>query len=496
MSGGAGGHGPFYVVSCGLPLSDNDSPDHQSNLATQRAVLRLARLIINAVSLGLIFTIILAIVVLWLEKRSGISLDREQYRGLLLIIFLTITLSAYVVLEYFQHQTDARDEKTKAQQKRTRKPEPAYAPIFVEPEKPGPAAAAPPAAPEAVDDGLSVDEPAVSSSPLSETPASAMPAAPSTVPVDETTAALFTQTVVATTMGFEDEPTPLAQFGLHLFVMGGCGELARRHALPPAQGKALLIRMLGDIGLLKRGAAAFAANANTFAQVPNFRGPIDAGYRAMSHMHSVGYLNIADLLDMLSQWKMQEGICQAPEPITFMATAIGVSMPGAATPPEDRQRSLRAHNNYVGAAIAHFQGREIHNLGNGIIAAFNEAGPAVRAAENALEQLDVFARENPKLTVLPHIGIDTEMAAVVNGVYISVALTRAVTIASLTPINNIYCSEATCDDAADVFAFEPVTTIENYAELPTVFSAGWSRAPAKGGPAVEYRQIGTMADAS
>ena len=77
-------------------------------------MLRLARLIVNALSLGLIFTTLLAIVVLWLEKRSGISLDSEQYRGLLLIIFLTITLSAYVVLEYFQHQSEAREEKAKA----------------------------------------------------------------------------------------------------------------------------------------------------------------------------------------------------------------------------------------------------------------------------------------------------------------------------------------------------------------------------------------------
>ena len=475
-------------------MSENDPTEQQRSLATQRAVLRLARLIVNALSLGLIFTTLLAIVVLWLEKRSGISLDSEQYRGLLLIIFLTITLSAYVVLEYFQHQSEAREEKAKSQQKRKRKAEPAYAPIFVEPE-PAPAPPAPPLA--ANDDGLEVEAPEALA-PGDATSSFGLPvqAASTAVHVDDATAAVFTQTVQATVAGFDEEPTLLAQFGLHLFIVGGCGELARRNALPPAQGKALLIRMLGDLGLSKRSAASIAANANTFAQVPNFRGPIDAGYRAMAHLHGAGFLNIADLVDMLALWKMQEGICEAPEPVTFMATAIGVAMPGAATPPEDCQRSLRAHNTYVGAAVDHFQGREIHNLGNGIIAAFTEAGAAVRAAENALEQLDVFARENPKLTVLPHIGIDTEMAAAVNGVYISVAMTRAVTIASLTPINHIYCSEATCDDAADVFAFEPVTTIENYAELPTVFSAGWSRAPAKGGPAVEYRHIGTMADAS
>jgi hypothetical protein len=482
-------------------LSD-DVPDHQRSLTKQRALLGVARLIINALSLGLVFTIVLAVLVLWLEKRSGIALEREQYRGLLAIIFLTITLSAYLVLEYFQQRRNEREAKAKGAQKRKPREEPAYAPIFAEPEPAAtsaPVAVAPAPETNAGDYGLALEEPAANASftPAKPVPLSAVAGLPATVPaVKDPTASVFVQSVSASVAGLDEEPTLFAHFGLRLYVMGGCGELTRRNALTTAQGKSLLIHMLTDMGVTKRDAISFAANANTFAQVPNFRGPIDAGYSAMAHLHEAGFLNIAELIDVLAHWKIQDGICQPPEPVTFMATAIGVAMPGAATPPEDRQRSLRAHNTFVGAALDHFQGREIHNLGNGIIAAFTDTTLAVRAAENILEQLDVFARENPKLTVLPHIGIDTEMAVLVNGTYVSAALTRAVTIAALTPTNHIYCSEATCGDAAEVFSFEPVTAIESYTELPPVFSASWSRAPAKGGPAVEYRQIGTLADAS
>ncbi len=462
-------------------------------------MLRFARLIVNALSLGLIFTMLLAVVVLWLEKRSCMTLDREQYRGLLLIIFLTITLSAYVVLEYFQHRNDEREAKNKRPQKGKVKDEPAFAPIFVEPVPPPTALSLISNAAEdvPVPDGLSIDaHNTVSVTPVEIPHEPSAPVRPAPAVSDDASAALFVQTVTAAVVGFDEEPTPFIQFGLRLFIMGGCGELARRNALTTAQGKAVLMRMLAEMSVTKRDAASFAANANTFAQVPNLRGPIDAGYRAMAHLHDAGFVNIADLIDAMAQWKIQDGLCQPPEPVTFVATAIVAAMAGAATPPEDRQRSLRAHNKFVGAALDHFQGREIHNLGNGFVAAFTDASLALRAAENILEQLDAFARENPKLTVLPHIGIDTEMAAVVNGTYISAALTRAVTIASLTPTNHIYCSEATCSDAAEVFSFEPVTAIESYAELPPVFSTAWSRAPAKGGPAVEYRQIGTMADAS
>ncbi len=462
------------------------TPDPQIDLAKQRAALRTVRLIINAVSVGLIFTMLLAVVILVLEKRSGITLDGEQYRGLLLIIFLILTLSVYVVLEYFQHQSDEKAAKVQAQHRRKPKNQPAYAPIFAEP-KPAPTTATPSAPPEAPtaevdDDGLTVNE-----------PSAVMPAVGAAPGLDENVTTLFIQNFVTGVAELAEDPSPFAQFGLRLYVVGACGEFVQRHGAPPALGKMLLKRMLMETGATQRDAASFTDNANTFAQVPHFRGPIDMGYRAMAQLHDPTLDEAPQIADMLREWTMQEGLCEPPEPLTFIATAIGVAMPGDATPQEDKQRSLRAHNTCVSAALERFQGREIHNLGNGIIAVFRDASAAVRAAENMLEQLDAFARENPRLTVLPHIGIDTEMTAAVNGAYISVALTRAVTIASLTPVNHIYCSEATCNDAPEVFKFEPVTSTEGFAEVPPVFSAAWSRLPAKGGRAVEYRQIGTMA---
>jgi hypothetical protein len=250
--------------------------------------------------------------------------------------------------------------------------------------------------------------------------------------------------------------------------------------------------MLYDAGLSKRSTAAFAANANTFAQVPNFRGSIDAGYRAMAHLQTAGFLNIADLMDVLAQWSIQESICRAPDMMTFVATSVGLAGPASA--PEDRLRVLRAHAKAADEMLAQFHGREISNLGNGIVAAFTDAATAVRAAEALQEYLDLFARENPALMVTPRVGIDTEMAAVVDGVYISAATARAVTIAALAPAHSIYCSEATAEEAAEVGTFEPAAVEGAYGDLPLLFEARWSRAPAKEGPAVEYRQIGTMND--
>ena len=477
--------------------NDPDTSDQQQRYATRRAVLRFARLATNALSIGLTTTMLLAVVVLWIEKRSGVELDREQYRGLLLIIFLVITLSAYVVLEFFQHRQEvraARDAKARKPKRASRHTAESFAPIFVEPATPAvaPAEAPPPEGlpPEDLPD---VTDPSAAAAPFAT--AADADAGNITAPVTvlkDASATLFAQAINAAVAGLQEDVTAFLQFGLHLYVMGGCGELVRRQALTPARGKAVLMHMLSDLGLSQRSAAAFAANANTFAQVPNFRGPVDAGYRAMAHLHDAGFMDLADMSGMLEQWRVQDGICNAPEPMTFVATSIGAPPPGA--PPEDKQRVMRAHNKAMAMVLERFQGREVHDLGNGVIAAFADAAQAVRAAEGCQEYLDLFALENPKLFVAPRIGIDTEMAAAVNGTYVSVAMTRAVTIAALTPIHYIYCSEATCEDAAAVVDFESTPSAEGYADLPTLFAAVWSRMPARSGPAVEYRQIGTMVD--
>jgi hypothetical protein len=466
-------------------VAEND-PDvsAQQNLARFRAS-RLAGLLVNALIIGIFGTMAMIVLVLWLQKKSGLALETAQFRQLMLMVFFIIMLSAYVVLEFFQHRKDERAAKLAAKTKR-KKPrrEAEFEAIFVEP-PPTPKPEEVPAAPITIDPGSGEAKVAFGGA----APAAMAEQAP---PINDASATLFVQAVNAAAAGLAEDTTVFTTFGLHLFVMGGCGELVRRNGLASAPGKALFVRMLHDAGMAKRAAAAFAVNANTFAQVPNFRGPIDAGYRAMAHLQDAGFVNVADLLDMITQWGIQESICRAPDMMTFVATSV--SFAGPAVPAEDRLRVLRAHNKAVTEMLAQFHGREISNLGHGVVAAFSDAAAAVRAAEVFQEHLDLFARENQKLVVAPRVGIDTEMAALVDGVYVSAATARAVTIAALAPSHCIYCSEATAEEAAEVVAFEPAPTEGAYGDLPPLFEARWSRAPAKEGPALEYRQIGSLVD--
>ena len=94
-------------------MADNNSDldDNAPPARSRRRFGRSAHLLTTAVSWGIAGTTLLALILLWLQKRNGIEIDGEQYRGFMLVIFLINTLSAYVLLEYFQHREDQEKQR-------------------------------------------------------------------------------------------------------------------------------------------------------------------------------------------------------------------------------------------------------------------------------------------------------------------------------------------------------------------------------------------------
>ncbi len=485
-------------------VNDSPPPSHEQSAAANYAFARSLAVGLNALVAGLIGTAFFAVALLWLQKSSGIALDKETYGGALLFILLVVTLCAYLFFDYFQRRKEEEAAKrrraAKPAVKRETKPNPddwgailearlkEFDPLFTENEQAAAGIPAPPSQP--------VAETFVQKTAPTPTTAAAIGAAkPAPAPKDPT-AALFTQGVTATIAGMEEEPTPFLYFGINLFLAGASSTLAGRTNLAPVQGKAVLEAMLLDIGISKRTAASFAASAHVFAQIPHFRGPIEAGMRAMAHFAQSGFADGAALPEALSLWRMQEEICKPPELTTFVTTSVGVPPAGVVVPPENQQRVLRTHATVITEILHRFQGREIHNLGNGRILAFDDATRAIRAATQCMEALDKFARSNPALIVAPRIGVDTDIAAVVAHDYVSAALPRTVTIAAIAPVGGIYCTAAAQDDTADVIEFQPVSIGDMYPDLPPLVSAAWAPVPVDASNAnpLEYRQVGALAD--
>lgn len=478
-------------------VSDDESPSYESDAKAAYAFTRTLAIGLNAVIAGLFATVFFAVVLLWLQKSSNLQLERTEYGSALFFIFLVVTLCAYLVFDYVQRRKEDAVQKRRAAAAREKSPPrkkrlnpddwgaileerlKEFDPIFAEGE---PAAA-----------------PAPSKSPV--TAAAAEPHAPAAAaarPLKDPTAELFVQAVNAAAASLDEELSTFMQFGVNLFVAGGSGELVKRGMMSQARGRHILAAMLVDLGLTKRSAESFAANANTFAQVPHFRAPIDAGYRAMAHLIQTGFVEISALPEALGFWRIQDDLCRAPELVTFVTTSVAVPPPGVTVDPENRQRVIRTHKTVVTEVLHRFQGREIHSLGNGCIMVFDDTTRAIRAAMMCQEELDKFARANPTLVVAARIGIDTDIAAVVAHDYISAALPRTATIATLAPAEHIYCTEAAKNDALDVIDFQPTALSEIYADLAPLFSVTWSKVPVNATTAdpLEYRQVGALADAT
>lgn len=478
----------------------NDDPSAEEKSAhASRAFARAAAISINAMTTGLIGTGAFSIILLWLQKRSGIRLDEGQYVGVLLFLFVLTSLCAYLVFEYLQHQKDeiqrVRQSAGRPQTKPVKRDSEDWGailearlkefdPLFTDGEEELSARSV-----------QGVDNAASPSTAGADASAQRRPSAPTT-PLRDATAALFVQGVTAAIAGLDDGSSTFVQFGIHLFLAGASSELVRRSLAAPGTGKQILLGMLTELGLSSRDAAAFSENANTFAQVPHFRGPIEAGARAIAHLVDEGTTDISVLPETLNLWRMQEDICSSPEPMTFVTTSVAVPPHGTVVTPEDRQRVLRAHATIIPEVLHRFQGREIHNLGNGRIMAFDDATRAIRAAMHCMEELDKYARANPTLPVTPRIGIDSDIAAIVANDYVSAALPRTVTIAAIAPAGQIYCTQAVQDDAIDIFEFQAISLYEAYSDLPPLLTVAWSHAPVHTSSAspLEYRQVGALAD--
>lgn len=488
-------------------MTDDNNSAQESGARAAYAFARTLAVGLNALITGLIVTAFAAVFLLWLQKSSGLQLEKAEYGGALLFIFLVVTLCGYLVFEYLQTRKEAKILQRRAAArkkgggaKKTRiDPDDwgaileqrlkEYEPIFKDGDSAPDAPPPPPPglAPQSAKASTFETQPVVND-------VLAAPIAPG-APIKDATAALFVQSVNAAVASLDGDVTNFLQFGVNLFIAGGSGELVKRGLMPGAQGKQLLVSMLTDMGMSKRSAEGLAANANTFAQVPHFRAPIDAGYRAMAQLIETGRMDFGALPEAMGFWRMQDEMCKAPELVTFVTTSVAVPPPGVVVDPENRQRVIRTHKTVITEVLHRFQGRELHNLGNGCIMVFDDTTRAIRAAMMVQEELDKFARSNPSLVVAARVGIDTDIAAVVAHDYVSAALPRTATIATITPAGQIYCTEAAKNDALDVIEFQPTALSEMYADLAPLYAVPWLQAPvnATNVDPLEYRQVGAMA---
>lgn len=104
------------------PVIDDPPSSAEERARETYALERALAITINAITAGLVATAFFAVLLLWLQRQSGIDLEKSQYAGVLIFIFVVISLFAYLVFDFFQTRKEKalRDQRAATAKKKKR----------------------------------------------------------------------------------------------------------------------------------------------------------------------------------------------------------------------------------------------------------------------------------------------------------------------------------------------------------------------------------------
>lgn len=195
-------------------------------------------------------------------------------------------------------------------------------------------------------------------------------------------------------------------FGCHLFFAGLAEEDgARRGWDRGARQRIIATAMIAALADPKN-AARFAARYEEYLTEPRAlamftRGSDASAQRAASDPRAKNALREA-----LDEWNRRGGDVRTAGHVCVMFTDIAGSTEFAQAYGDLKHYEMvQAHNRIVRAALNQFAGREIKHTGDGIMAAFDDAGGAARAAQSIQREVAAHRSVSPEIGMALRIGL-------------------------------------------------------------------------------------------
>lgn len=196
------------------------------------------------------------------------------------------------------------------------------------------------------------------------------------------------------------------RFGCHLFFAGLCDEAARQHAWPTATGRELLSTALTATLADPKVARRFAARYDEYLTEPRSLAMFGCG-AAAARQRAAGDARAKDALrEALGEWNRKNDAAPATGHVAVMFTDIVGSTEFTQTHGDAKHYEMvQAHDRIVRAALQEFAGREIKHTGDGIMAAFDDAGLGVRAAQRVQREIRAHREVSPEIGMKLRIGL-------------------------------------------------------------------------------------------
>jgi class 3 adenylate cyclase len=243
---------------------------------------------------------------------------------------------------------------------------------------------------------------------------------------------------------FNERGDTYNRFGLCFFIAGACEAIIKQSVLSHADSIALVTDCLSVMRLSPARARRFAERCERYlVESARYMHMFQAGHNAMVAFLREQVTSTSSLQAALKSWNQQRASGEDVDcrSLTLMFTDL-VGHSELASERGDRfaMKVLRTHNQIVEAVLNQYDGYYVKHTGDGILAAFDDAATAVRAACVIQRCLLAHNTSFPDLPVRVRIGLNVGEAVAESGDVFGSAVNLAHRVCAAAGADQILCT--------------------------------------------------------
>lgn len=247
------------------------------------------------------------------------------------------------------------------------------------------------------------------------------------------------------------------KFGVNLYLAGACAALSDKRSLSREEQAALVREAVEVVGSKPDQARHLIQRLDTYNTEPRYQAMITAGRQAMNR-HLTGDADPFHALGgVMKDWNTPQTRQLANSAVTILFTdMIGSTDMTHQVGDAAAQDVIRAHNSIVRNALSNHRGKEVKHTGDGIMASFDDAVDAVRAAIQIQRAVRVHNEKWTKLPLHLRVGMNTGEPIIEENDYFGATVQIAARVCAAAGMDQIWIGPATHEQvtrASDISLF-------------------------------------------
>ncbi|CCG07558.1 adenylate/guanylate cyclase domain-containing protein [Pararhodospirillum photometricum] len=292
----------------------------------------------------------------------------------------------------------------------------------------------------------------------------------------------FLAGAVASLKGSRIQIDTFTRFGINLYLTGAVGLSGERLGLSSPQVRPVLSEALELMGNRPALVSLFVDKIDEYLLEPRYLQMARHGRDAMAHMLGQNGDPFAELPGIMAEWTTPQTRPSSSSTVAIVFTDMVGSTDHNSRLGDAASRGLnRIHNTLVRSALARFDGREVKNTGDGIMAIFPVVSQAVEAMVEVQRSVANHNAQTPGNPLHIRVGINAGEPVVEEGDYFGLAVTLAARICNQAGPDQILCSGVVRDLSQGkslYFRNRGDVTLKGIVDPQRIYEIAWADAAA------------------